>query len=96
MIYRVTFSLEEDTFQVLCKTIDFEDHPYLVTIEDIEFEDQSNVIISPDGDKARKRFGDVERIRIPVSALRLVEEIQSKERVSALKAVPSLPSSSQV
>jgi len=87
MIFRVTFEFQDEIYQVLCNDIDLESHPYLVIIEGIEFEDQSSPIISPDGDKARKRFGDVEKISIPINALSLIEEIESKEKINQFKVV---------
>lgn len=85
-MYRVTFSINEKVYEVLARCIDTDSHPYLIYISELEFEDRSNLIISPNGDKARKRFGEVNEIIIPVNGLRLIEEIPDcDERVTPLK-----------
>lgn len=89
-MFRVTFELTGKIFEVLADEVDTESHPYLIYIREFEFEDQSSLIISPNGNEARKRFGNVEQIAIPVSALKLLEQIPDKEeRISTLQVVGS-------
>lgn len=86
MLYRITFVLMDKTYEVLAKTVDFESHPFLVQVEDFEFEDQSSLIISPNGSESRKRFGEVDKLHIPVQSVKLLEEIPEPEsKVSTLK-----------
>jgi len=85
-MFRVTFAVEDKKYEVLARVVDTTSHPFLIYISDLEFEDRTSLIISPNGDEARKRFGDVGQVAIPVSGLRLLEEIPDcNERITSLK-----------
>jgi hypothetical protein len=85
MIYKITFEFDKKTYEILANEIDLESHPYLLVAEQLEFEDQTGIIISANGDESRKRFGDVDRLHIPMQSVKLIEELASKEKVTALK-----------
>lgn len=88
MIQRVTFEYNNKEYQVLSSDIDVHYHPYLIRVSQLSFEDQSNIIISSIGDEARKRFGEVEEILVPMQQIRLIETIpSSEEKVTTLRKV---------
>lgn len=79
-MFRVTFTVGEILYEILARNVDTDNHPYLVSVSDLEFEDKSSLIVSPNGDEARKRFGEVNQINIPVSELILIEEIPDRDK----------------
>jgi len=89
MIYKITFEFDKKIYEILANDIDFENHPYLLVVEQLEFEDQTGVIISANGNESRKRFGDVDRLHIPIQSVKLIEEIASKEKIKTLKIADS-------
>jgi len=78
MIYRVTFNVGNEMHQVLCKKLDVDEHPFFVSMKELLFEDQSEIIISPQGDSARKRFGECARLRILSQHVHLIEELEAQ------------------
>ncbi len=88
MIQRITFEFDNKQYEVLSKDVDVHFHPYLIRITNLTFEDKSKVIVTSLGDDARKRFGEVEEIMIPMSQIKLIETIPSaEEKVTSLRKV---------
>ncbi len=87
-MFRVTFTVLGEDYELLCRSIDFEEHPLFVILSDLHFEDQSEIIISPNGDKARRRFGGVNRVRVLSHHVHLIEEIPTEaKKVTTLRSV---------
>jgi len=88
MTYRITFTNEGKVYQVLSNELDTNFHPYLIRIAKITFEDRSSIIVSASGDDARKRFGGVEEILVPMQEVKLIELIPTQaEKVTTLRRV---------
>lgn len=85
---RIIFSSEGNNYRILSDSVDIHHHPYFIKVSNLMFEDQSNLIISAFGDEARKRFGEVKELLIPLQQIQLVEVIESpNKKVTQLKEV---------
>lgn len=85
-MYRVTFEVKDKMYELIAKSVDLTNHPFLMVVEDFEFEDNATLIISPNGNETRKRFNDVKRIYVPMQSLKLLEEISNTiAKVSPIK-----------
>ncbi len=79
-MYKITFKYDTKIFEIHAKTLDMT-HPYFVSIKGLFFEDQSNLVITPNGDEARKKFGQCKHILIPLQNVNLIEEIDDKGKI---------------
>lgn len=64
------------------------EHFGLVCLEKFVFPEQTKLVLLPDEDENRKRFGKTDRLHLPYHVLLSVEEFHEDE--PELKSVPSL------
>ena len=76
-LFQVRFSMkdEKEPWEVTAKSVYPSDFMGLITIEDFVFRDQTKMVILPEEDQARKRFGKTEKLHIPYHQLIFIEEV---------------------
>ncbi len=57
----------------------------LIELSDIVFLDTSEILITPDDDKIRKEFQDVERTFLPINAIIRIDEIVLENETPVIK-----------
>ncbi|MCG8452026.1 MAG: DUF1820 family protein [Spirochaetales bacterium] len=77
-IYRVHFTWEEKTIVLKAKNLDLT-HPYFVSIKDLIFAKSTSLIIDPNEDEVRKKFGEAHHLMIPIQSVSLIEECPEEE-----------------
>ena len=82
-IHRVVFTVEGKTYEVLARELDFS-RSYFVGLADLYFADQSQLVVTPYGDEARKRFGEAQRLLLPAQAILVIEEIPARDKIRRL------------
>jgi hypothetical protein len=87
-MYRVNFTISGTAYELHAERIDFA-HPYFVTVEELAFPDQSSLVINPNGNEARKRFGEARRLLLPVQSVICIEEIAGKDKIRHLSVAPA-------
>jgi hypothetical protein len=90
-MYRVNFTISGTAYELLAEKIDFA-HPYFVAVEELSFPDQSSLVISPNGNEARKRFGEARRLLLPVQSVICIEEIAGKDKIRHLSVAAATAS----
>jgi hypothetical protein len=77
-LYRVHFKWRDKEYQLIAKSLDLT-HPYFVSIKDLVFPKGKKLIIDPSEDDTRKAFGETNHLMIPLQAVCMVEDSDSRE-----------------
>lgn len=74
-VYRVEFLYNDKKYSLKARSLDMT-HPYFVSIAELIMPEEK-VIIDPETEDIRKKFGQTEHLMIPLQSIQLIEVFNS-------------------